>query len=854
MNSIHKIKSITFKNYRAFYGEYKEIELNGKNLLVWGENGSGKSSFCKSLQDFVLSINNDSHQKNIFSNPDDDWSVKFKIDDESSPVNFSSENIVDKDYIKYCATALPFLDYRKVLSLYFSPDSKDGELNLFGIFEKLLENFPVKSEYGKSLKELKEKSAYIDDDLSEDEKLKEKQKEKQRYVNIIDDLLNNQLKDNIVEILKYFKLDLDLKGFIVEQDKIYIKTSVFGEQIEEKYHEFLNEARLSALSISVYFAAIKTLLDTQIDVLNILVLDDMLIGLDMGNRMAIFDIIKKHFPNTQIFFFTYDKAWFETFKDKVDDNDWISLEMYAQSVNENGKTFERPFLKIAQNDWLRAREELYENFNYDSCGNLLRKELEKQIDHYLSIDRNNLEQKIYLAMLKSRFKLNYDLSTKIEKRIEKIRMELTPTVNLDGKLKSIEGIIKKFRAKNTIFEENTINEIKNSVLNPASHKDLKPLYKQELKKAFDEIVKLMNENGIEFDLGNKREEVMEEVVDSPQNIPNLNILDKGKIFKFNSAVVQDLKDAGAERYLNDGYFELIMKPVEKKKIFYSTAEIIDYFKPIKISFDDIFPVVGGLKYDQDDVSINYSIESDERHSLYITKDWGYEIFSAFTDGFFILRKSYPKNRRFLDRSHVVFPDIVGFVTKSLMLAKQFYSERLGKDEKIYFEWRLTETKDRELVPPDRNWRFGGICNINEIIEKRVYRYEKLGGYIEISKEVIGEICKQFGWMNGIAYVGEFNKDFIEYFDPIESSGIMDMGTATGTVQVWDPNDPKNEEIAEKILELIKNDSNISDSSIAEKTGIDIFVIQHLIEKMKDENKIRYIEYDKGGHWEIVEEE
>ena len=392
------------------------------------------------------------------------------------------------------------------------------------------------------------------------------------------------------------------------------------------------------------------------------------------------------------------------------------------------------------------------------------------------------------------------------------------------------------------------------MLNPASHKDLKPLYRQELEKAFEEIVKLMNENGIEFDLEKKKEEEIEEIVDAPQKVLNLNILDKGKIFKFNNTVLQDLKDAGAEKYLNDGYFELIMKPVENKEIFYSTAEIIDYFKPIKISFDDIFPVVGGFKYDQDDVSKNYAIENNERHSLYITKDWGYEIFSAFKDGFFILRKSYPKNRFFSDRSHVVFPDIVGFVTKSLMLAKQFYSGRLDKSDKIYFEWKLAKTKDRELVPPNRNWRFGGICKINEIIEKRVYGYEELGGYIEISKEIIGKICEQFGWRNGIAYVDDFNKDFIKSSDPIESSGIMDMGTATGTVQVWDPNDPKNEEIAEKILELIKNDSNISDSSIAEKTGIDIFVIQHVIEKMKDENKIRYIESDKGGHWEIVEEE
>ena len=817
MNSIHKIKSITFKNYRAFYGDYKKIELNGKNLLVWGENGSGKSSFCKSLQDFVLSINNDRHQKNIFSN--DDWSIEFEIDNESSSVNFSSENIVDKDYIKNCATALPFLDYRKVLSLYFSPDSKDGELNLFEIFEKLLENFPVKSKDGKLLKDLKSDSGYKD---------------------IINDLLNNQLKDNIIEILKDFNLNFNLEGFVVEQDKIYIKTSVFGEQIEEKYHEFLNEARLSALSISVYFAAIKKLLNKQIDILNILVLDDMLIGLDMGNRMAIFDIIKKHFSNTQIFFFTYDKAWFETFRYKVNDKkQWIVLEMYAQSVKENGKTFEKPFIKEKDDLWMKAAKAM-ENFDYDNCGNLLRKELEKQLDKYLRLDKNNIDEKIRLANLQAYYDKN------------------KAQISFDNKF-------------------DYLKEIKKIILNPYSHySELFPFYKQELENAFDAIIKLMEENGETIDLENERRKInlnpeiptsaltiekteishkaIIETTTHKQDLYELDLKDLKTLENFNETTIQDLKNANLEKYLEDGYFELIMKPVENKQIFYSTGEIIDSFKPIKISFDDIFPVVGGLVYDQDDISKNYSIGNDERHSLYITQNWGYEIFSAFTNGFFILRKSYPKNRFFLDRSHVVFPDIVGFVTKSLMLAKQFYSERLGKDEKIYFEWRLAKTKDRELVPPNRNWRFGGICNINEIIEKRVYEYEELNEYIDNSREIIGEICKQFGWRNGITYVDEFNKDFIDSSNLIESSGIMDMGTATATVQVWHPNDPKNEEISKKIIELVKNDPNISAATIAEKAGIDAFVIQHVIEKMEGENKIRRIGPDKGGHWEIITEE
>ncbi len=39
-----RIKKIKIKDYKAFYGKHT-VEPNGKNLFVYGENGSGKSSF-----------------------------------------------------------------------------------------------------------------------------------------------------------------------------------------------------------------------------------------------------------------------------------------------------------------------------------------------------------------------------------------------------------------------------------------------------------------------------------------------------------------------------------------------------------------------------------------------------------------------------------------------------------------------------------------------------------------------------------------------------------------------------------------------------------------------------------------
>lgn len=51
-----KIQKVEIKDYKAFYGKH-EINVAGKNLFVYGENGSGKSSFYYALKDFFQSSN-----------------------------------------------------------------------------------------------------------------------------------------------------------------------------------------------------------------------------------------------------------------------------------------------------------------------------------------------------------------------------------------------------------------------------------------------------------------------------------------------------------------------------------------------------------------------------------------------------------------------------------------------------------------------------------------------------------------------------------------------------------------------------------------------------------------------------
>ena len=97
-----RITQITISNYRAFYNEKDnknkyQINLSkGENLLVYGENGSGKSSLYKAIEDLFLSANNESVsiQENIFTKG-------FELPPAEVKIKFSEKKIAqDWEYIE----------------------------------------------------------------------------------------------------------------------------------------------------------------------------------------------------------------------------------------------------------------------------------------------------------------------------------------------------------------------------------------------------------------------------------------------------------------------------------------------------------------------------------------------------------------------------------------------------------------------------------------------------------------------------------------------------------------------------------------------------------------------------------
>ena len=138
-----KITHIHLENYRAYYGNYPPIVLpKGENLLIYGENGSGKSSLYKSLKDFFASANDTGYLfvKNRHQTSVDGYVrlVFSTFDTASKGLVAGSEHLLafgnsastheTVAFVKDTDRIKGFLDYRSLLAVY---NHKGKNPNLF---------------------------------------------------------------------------------------------------------------------------------------------------------------------------------------------------------------------------------------------------------------------------------------------------------------------------------------------------------------------------------------------------------------------------------------------------------------------------------------------------------------------------------------------------------------------------------------------------------------------------------------------------------------------------------------------------------------------------------------------------
>ena len=385
-----RITEIEIKNFKAFYRTYRiDLRKSGKNPLIYGENGSGKSSLYFALKLFLESGEDPSHRfennQNIFTEDTGYIKLGLRANEWSRLETYEwSESVkeTEDELVIEASRAKGFLDYKDLLETHYLHRDRDT-VNVF--------NLLVKTLLANTVNPLTDRT--LANDWTD---IQPPYPRRNATVQIATlerqiEIFNNELKNRLAElqpraseILGKFghnvALNFDFPGIEYNRDnrtldnqEILLTVELFDRNIPE-HHRFLNEARLSAIAIAIYLSSILIQPESR---LKILALDDVLIGLDMSNRLPVLEILEEYFPEHQIFLTTYDKAWYEIAKQRTSDAEWEYAEFYSEKTDE----FEIP-VYAQDKPYLDKAKAYFAANDYKACVIYLRTAFEAAIKKF----------------------------------------------------------------------------------------------------------------------------------------------------------------------------------------------------------------------------------------------------------------------------------------------------------------------------------------------------------------------------------------------------------------------------------------------------------------------------------------
>ena len=385
-----RITEIEIKNFKAFYGTYRiDLRRSGKNLLVYGENGSGKSSLYFALKLFLESGEDPSHRfendQNIFITDAGYIKLYLRARQRSKQEIYEWSKSVretEDQLIIDASRAKGFLDYKSLLETHYL----HRESNTVNVFDLLVKTLLANTVNPLTNRTLAEDWAGIQPPYPRRNATGQIAALESR-IEIFNNELDNRLAElqpKASEILGRFghnvDLNFDFSGVQYNRDnrtldnqEILLRVELFDRDIPE-HHLFLNEARLSAIAVAIYFSSILIQPESR---LKILALDDVLIGLDMSNRLPVLDMLAEYFSDYQIFLTTYDKAWYEIAKQRTSDAEWEYAEFYTSEPNE----YEIP-IHVQDRQYLEKAKDYFAANDYKACVIYLRTAFEAAIKKF----------------------------------------------------------------------------------------------------------------------------------------------------------------------------------------------------------------------------------------------------------------------------------------------------------------------------------------------------------------------------------------------------------------------------------------------------------------------------------------
>jgi recombinational DNA repair ATPase RecF len=524
---MQRIKSITLRNFKFFYGNetkqpQNKLELNQNHLLLYGENGSGKSSIYWGLYTFLQSSlktdsqiekyflpNHPENLRNRFARDADDSGIVIEFIDEHGTItkeisNRTRNTISDSTVLKINAGS-DFLNYKYLSKLYDFRNSE--EINLFDWFEREILMF-IDFEEGYTDHHGTISSSTLASDwwnfvssapallprngnvvsVSSPEYVRLKTQTIPKFIELLKSFLHRitQKANQILidEFEEKFSIDFNVESIecdynkyvsqrakdgLLHRPKIPLKVVFDHSKLRvsskgiDKPHTFLNEARLTAIALAIRLAMLdqRPLLPNTA---RLLVLDDLLLSLDMSHRDKVLDIILTFVDDYQLIILSHDRAFYNLcknrIKNRIKDSDEFKWEFKEMFQSETKLNIPCPFIPDKK-DYLDLAKKYLHEFDYPASANYLRKECERVISTILP--KNMLYKD--------------DLDSGSAKLL------------LDGLIGKLKTYCKEIGMDYSPFEK--LKEHKDILMNPLSHDNIEsPIYKSELLNSIELIVKL----------------------------------------------------------------------------------------------------------------------------------------------------------------------------------------------------------------------------------------------------------------------------------------------------------------------------------------------------------------------------
>jgi hypothetical protein len=496
------IKEIEIEGFKAFPNKFS-LKLD-KNLLMYGENGSGKSSIYYALHALLQSVYKSDKGEKYFRHEDSEENliniyklddvknnrlkphVKITLDNEHQWI-LSRDGLLcnpatgDDSELRLLNKTSAFINYSYISRFRSARNSET--INLWNVFIKDILPFYVPVGAVKTLASIYDNLVankhpykvrkYIDkfnENLSNfiDNINTKASKIYNKYFKAEDELdmliqvkyvKDKDRKENPYneEFYLFYKRETAGSAYVWRYPKIGLHIEI-GEIVIQKPQSFFNEARLTAIALAIRFACLQ---GGKLQEGKFLALDDMLISLDMSNRMKVIDYLLSECNQYKIYLFTHDRAfnnfiWTKISKKKCN-NQWLHKRIYIQHSE--------PVLIDDDDDYISKAKRFYQIQDYETSAIYLRKSLEETIGNLLPYELKTSAGGGFLSL-------------------ETLWIKLVKYYSDNGKCidQEIQDLFK---------------DSKLLILNPAAHfqRLSSPIYKEELKQAFklyDKLTELAN--------------------------------------------------------------------------------------------------------------------------------------------------------------------------------------------------------------------------------------------------------------------------------------------------------------------------------------------------------------------------